>query len=147
MTDTVAYRTTLRTVVVAALITAAVAHIPVTPEHLEEAPYMGVAFIAFTVAAMLLAGVVALSDRGYLAAAGLCFTAVVVYAATRLVAFPQIGDDVGNWTETLGLVSIAAELVAAIAAVAADRRLTLGRVLELLQGGAGVVRPGRGTVG
>jgi hypothetical protein len=79
---------------------------------------MGVAFIVFTIAAVALAGLITVSDdrRGYAATVALCTAAIVVYAMTRLVAFPEIGDDVGNWTETLGLVSITAEAVAALAA-------------------------------
>ena len=75
----------------------------------------------FTVTAMVLAGVIALADssRGYVASTALCVAAIVVYALTRSVAFPQIGDDVGNWTETYGVVSISAEAVAALAAGAA----------------------------
>lgn len=121
MTDNLAYRRPLRAVVVGALLTAAAAHIPVIPEHLHEAPYMGVAFIAFTAAATALAGVIACGGgrRADLMATALCVAAITAYALTRLVAFPELGDDVGNWTETLGLVSIAAEAVVVVASVVA----------------------------
>ena len=104
----------LRSTVVALLLVAAVAHIPVIPEHLEEAPYMGFLFIAFTVASFGVATLLAArpSPTWYLVASGLCVAAVGAYVATRLVAFPQLADDVGLWAEPLGLVSISAESAA-----------------------------------
>jgi hypothetical protein len=42
---------------------------------------------------------------------------VVGYLATRSVAFPQLSDDVGNWFEPLGVVSVLAELVVITAAI------------------------------
>ena len=100
-----------RWLVVALLAVAAVAHIPLVGEHLMEAPYMGVLFVLFTAAALLTAGALALkaSALRYAAATGLCAAAVVTYAATRLVAFPQLADDVGAWAEPLGVLSIAVE--------------------------------------
>ncbi|AYG78235.1 hypothetical protein DWB77_00342 [Streptomyces hundungensis] len=50
--------------------------------------------------------------------------AVLAYLASRLTALPQIGDDVGNWSEQLGLVSITSEFLAATLAATA---LTTGR--------------------
>jgi hypothetical protein len=114
----------LRWPTVAALVVAAAAHVPVTPEHLEEAPYMGYGFIAFTAAAMVAAVVVVVRRdvRAMVASGALCAVAIVVYALTRLVAFPQLADDVGNWTETLGLVSIMSEaVVVLLSAVAVTR--------------------------
>jgi hypothetical protein len=82
-----------------------------TAEHLQEAPYMGVLFVMFTVAALLLAGGLAYgrSEIGYVVAAALCAAAVGAYVATRLVAFPLLSDDVGAWTEPLGLLCITTE--------------------------------------
>lgn len=39
--------------------------------------------------------------------------AVLAYVLSRIVALPQIGDDVGNWTEPLGLLSITTEFLSA----------------------------------
>jgi hypothetical protein len=100
-----------RWLVIGLLITAAIAHIPVVPEHLREAPYMGVLFILFTVAALAAAGALVLGPSAvrYALAAGLCVAAVGAYSATRLVAFPQLADDVGMWGEPLGVLSVATE--------------------------------------
>ena len=93
------------------LVVAAAAHIPVIPEHLHEAPYMGVAFIAFSCATATLAVVTATRPRPatFGLAGVVCGAAVIAYVLTRLIAFPELGDDVGNWSEPLGLVSITTE--------------------------------------
>jgi len=91
---------------------AAAAHVPVIPEHLREAPYMGALFVGFTVVAAALA-VVLVSRRSvampFVVAGVLCAAAIGAYCLTRLVAFPQLADDVGNWGETAGVVSIVSE--------------------------------------
>ena len=114
----------LRWLLVAAALVAAVAHVPVTPEHLEEAPYMGVLFVLLTLACLGLSTVVAVrgAPLEYAAAGVVCGLAVVGYVATRLVAFPQLADDVGNWFEPLGVVSVLSELVVVACAVTALRR-------------------------
>jgi hypothetical protein len=58
----------------------------------------------------------------YLVAVVLSVAAVAAYVATRLIAFPELADDVGAWTEPLGLVSISAESLAALVGVAALRQ-------------------------
>jgi hypothetical protein len=124
MNFSAAHRGVLRWPVAAALLVAAAAHVPVIPEHLTEAPYMGVAFIAFTAVAVVLAVVVAAGDHSlsHSAAIVLCAAAVLMYAATRLVAFPQLGDDVGNWGERLGVVSVISELTVVVLSMVAVRR-------------------------
>ena len=112
------------------LLVAAAAHVPVIPEHLHDAPYRGVLFIGFTAVAVALA--LAVAARGtapvpFIAAGLLCAAAIVVYCLTRLVAFPQLGDDVGNWGEAPGVIAMASEaavvaLSAAAAGGAATRR-------------------------
>src|SRR3954452_18018135 len=78
------------------LLAEAAAHLPVIGPHLAEAPYVGYSFIAFCLAAAVVA--VALVVRGrralLVAGAGLCGAAPSAPAATPLVAFPLIGDDV-----------------------------------------------------
>ncbi|MDX6325678.1 MAG: hypothetical protein QOK15_2032 [Nocardioidaceae bacterium] len=106
------------------LFVASLAHVPVIPAHLKEAPYMGVLFILFTTAAFLLAAVLAARPAPvlYPVAAVLCAAAVLAYAATRIIAFPELADDVGNWTEPLGMVSVAAELGVVLVSTVAARR-------------------------
>ena len=94
-----------------AAVVAAVAHLPVIGEHLEEAPYMGVLFLVLTAACFALAGSALVHDTRvvYAASAVTCGLAVIGYVATRLVAFPMLADDVGNWLEPLGVVTVASE--------------------------------------
>ena len=113
----------LRVLLASLLAGAAVAHLPVTPEHLHEAPYMGSLFAAFALGTLGLAAVVlvARDPLSLQLSGGLCLLALATYAATRLVAFPQLSDDVGNWLEPWGVVSVLLEAAAVVTAVVALR--------------------------
>lgn len=110
-----------RYIVAAGAAVAAMAHIPVIAPHLEEAPYMGVAFVVFTVACLASGAALLVRDSlvTYVAAGGTCALAILGYAATRLIAFPLLADDFGNWLEPLGILSLAAESVVVVAAAIA----------------------------
>lgn len=84
---------------------------------------MGVLFILLTVACFILAVAAIWYDAPlvYLAAATICGLTIIGYAATRLVAFPMLEDDVGNWLEPLGVVSIIAETIVVVSSIAALR--------------------------
>jgi hypothetical protein len=101
------------------LLVVGLVHIPVTPEHLEEAPYIGVLFIALTVVCFVLAPLLVLADsRPIWLVSGLVNAlAVLAYALSRTTALPQIGDDVGNWAEPLGMAAVLAEIVIVVLAV------------------------------
>jgi hypothetical protein len=116
-----AIRSPWRFTVSAACLTAAAAHLPVTEDHLHEAPYIGVLFILLSVACVLAAVALLARDARvvYTAVMVTCAAAVGAYAWSRAVGLPQIKDDVGNWTEPLGIVAIAAESVAVLASLAA----------------------------
>jgi hypothetical protein len=47
--------------------------------------------------------------------------AVLAFLASRTVGLPLIGDDIGNWTEPLGLPAVAAEFLAFLTAAAVLR--------------------------
>lgn len=105
------------------LLTAAV-HVPLVAEHLEEAPYVGVLFVLLVVACTLLAGALVFADASSVWAASgvVCVLALTAFLASRTVGLPQLGDDVGNWTEPLGYPAVAAEaLCAAVAGVVLAR--------------------------
>jgi hypothetical protein len=108
-----------RTTLVSAALVASAAHVPVIAPHLDEAPYMGALFVAFSVTCLVIAGAaVVRPGRGvWAAAAAVCGSAVATYAATRLVAFPQLADDVGAWFEPLGVVSVLSESAVVVAAL------------------------------
>lgn len=96
----------------------AVGHIPVTQEHLTEAPYIGVGFILLTVAGFILAQLLLLADTTavWIWTAIVSAAAVLGYLLSRTVGLPQIRDDIGNWGEPLGNVCLVAEAVMLAAA-------------------------------
>jgi hypothetical protein len=100
-------------------------HIPLVPEHLDEAPYIGVLFILLSVACIVLAVVIVVVDTTWVWAASgtISLLALVAFVLSRTVGLPQIGDDVGNWTDPLGFPALASEaLTVALAAGALRRR-------------------------
>ena len=111
----------------ALLLVAAGTHVPLIAEHLEEAPYVGLLFIALSVVCVALAAVILLadSDTVWILGGATCLAAVVAYLASRTVGLPQIRDDVGNWTEPLGIPAVASEaalvLLAGVHLVGAHR--------------------------
>ncbi|MFF4764651.1 hypothetical protein [Streptomyces sp. NPDC001292] len=73
--------------------------------------YVGVAYhvleIAAVVAAVLL--LIGLVRLGWLLAAGVAVGPLLGYILSRGTGLPAYSDDIGNWTEPLGLVSLAVE--------------------------------------
>ncbi|MBJ7005119.1 hypothetical protein ACFY5K_18885 [Streptomyces griseofuscus] len=73
--------------------------------------YVGVAYhvleIAAVVAAVLL--LVGLVRPGWLLAAGVAVGPLLGYVLSRGPGLPDYRDDIGNWTEPLGLASLAVE--------------------------------------
>jgi hypothetical protein len=110
-----------RWALVIAVVIGALAHLPVVAEHLRDAPYMGEEFIVLIVACLLIAVACLVCDSVavYALTVLTCGLAVVGYILTRLVAFPELGDDVGDWLEPLGVVSVLAESAAVGIAAAA----------------------------
>ena len=119
-----ALRSPLRWLAAATLVASGIVHIPVIPMHLEEAPYIGYLFIALTAVCFALAAAVLLLDSMLVWAAGGVVTAlaVIAYVLSRTVGLPQIQDDIGNWSEPLGIAAITAETLTVLLAVVALRR-------------------------
>ena len=111
------------------LVVAAATHIPLIGEHLEEAPYVGWLFIALSVVCLVLAVAILFVDSPslWVISGAVCLAAVVGFLASRTIGLPQIGDDVGNWTEPLGIPAVASELLMVVLAWAHLRR---GRSVE-----------------
>lgn len=116
-----------------ALLVTAGTHVPLVREHLAEAPYIGVLFLALILAAVGLAVALLVADTPavWAAAGSVCLAAVVAFVLSRTVGLPQVGDDVGNWTEALSYPALTAEaIVVAVSALtlrAARRGTTLSR--------------------
>ena len=115
----------------ALLLVVAAVHVPLVGDHLEEAPYVGVLFILLTVACVLLAGAILVADAPVMwAACGVVSVlALTAFLASRTVGLPELGDDVGNWTEPLGYPALASEGMCAVLAalVLARSRAGVGR--------------------
>lgn len=116
--------TAWRVPLVAACVITAAAHVPVTAEHLDEALYIGVLFIALEAVSLALAlALIQRPTRAALAAvSAVGALAVVAFVWSRAVGLPLIEDDIGNWTEPLAVVSVAAEAVMAGGGALALRR-------------------------
>ena len=114
----------VRWLAVAFLFVSAAVHVPLVPAHLEEAPYMGVLFVLYSAAAFAVAAVLAARPTlwWYVVAGVLSAAAVAMYSTTRLVALPRLADDVGQWTDPLGLLALAVEIGVVLLALVACRR-------------------------
>jgi hypothetical protein len=102
----------------------ALIHLLDLPGKMEETPYLGVAFVGLIVASLVLAGVLAVRDdrTAWLAAGGLAAAVVVGYVVNRTVGLPAATQDIGNWTEPLGLASLFVEGTVILVALPALRR-------------------------
>ncbi|GAB3669382.1 hypothetical protein GCM10027596_41350 [Nocardioides korecus] len=104
----------LRLGAAALLLVVAVVHALLVPEHLEEAPYAGVLFLALTVVCLVLAALLVRHDsRAVWATVALVsLLALAAYVLSRTVGLPQLDDDIGNWGEPLALPALIAEVLA-----------------------------------
>ena len=104
-------------------VVAAASHLPVTEDHLREAPYIGVLFVLLSVSCLVLAVLLLRRDSRLVwsALAATCAAAVAAFVWSRAIGLPQITDDVGHWTEPLALVAITSESLAVLMAVGALR--------------------------
>ncbi|AXT85236.1 hypothetical protein C6I20_08565 [Aeromicrobium sp. A1-2] len=88
-------------------------HVYLAPMHLREAPYIGASFLALSIACIALALALALFDNllTWCSAGVVNLLGFVAFIASRTVGLPQIGDDIGNWSEPLGFPTLAVELL------------------------------------
>jgi len=96
-------------------------------DKLEETPYLGVAYIGLIVGCIAAAVLLVRRDRrGFLLAGGLAAATFAGYCLSRTTGLPAATDDIGNWTETLGIWSLIAEAaVVAVSAAALTRDRSL----------------------
>jgi hypothetical protein len=89
----------------------ALIHLLDLPGQLSETPYMFFLYLALMVSSLALAGVlIGTSDSRVWAAATILSALVVVgYVLSRTTGLPQSTDDVGNWSEPLGMASLFVE--------------------------------------
>ena len=108
----------LRWYAAALLLGNALVHVPLIPEHLEEARYVGLLFIALSVVATVLALMLVVADSVWAwgATAAVSVLSVAAFLVSRTVGLPQLQDDIGNWSEPLGFPALLVETVAALVA-------------------------------
>jgi hypothetical protein len=79
-------------------------------DKLEETPYLGVAYIGLIAGCLAAAFMLARRDRrGFLLGGGLAAATILGYVLSRTTGLPAATDDIGNWTETLGVWSLVVE--------------------------------------
>ena len=97
------------------------------PSKVQEVPYLAVAYVLLIVASFVIMERIfrhgILID--YLAAIGLGLAILLAFVVNRTVGMPGATDDIGNWLEPLGLLSLVVEgfvVWQAAAAIALLRR-------------------------
>ncbi|MCA9836636.1 MAG: hypothetical protein KC422_06970 [Trueperaceae bacterium] len=88
------------------------------PGKIEETPYLGYGYIILMLGCALAAGFLLFKRerRGWLLGGVMALGAILVYAINRTVGLPMAMEDIGNWTEPLGVYSMIAEAIVVVAA-------------------------------
>lgn len=108
-----------RTPITVGLLVVAVIHVWLIPEQLREAPYAAWLFVALALACLVLIALTATTGTSAAPAATVLVMAlsIAAYVESRTHGLPQMADDIGNWGEPLGIVSLAAETVTMLSAI------------------------------
>ena len=121
-----------RAIAVIALAGVALIHVLDVPGTFADAPYKGWLYVALIVGSLATAAALVRSSnwRAWAAAAALPAGSAIAFIISRTIGLPQGADDIGNWTESLGLSSLFVEaaLIALAGAVLLD---TFGVTLRL----------------
>ncbi|WP_161883167.1 hypothetical protein [Deinococcus alpinitundrae] len=99
-------------------------HFKDIPDKLSETPYLGWLYILLVVGCAA-AGAWLMTERwrwGYLLGSLISAGAVIFYVLTRSVGLPNAKDDIGNWAEPAGIVSLLLEAAFIVVALSAGRR-------------------------
>ena len=126
LTETAVERHVVRRGIAAVgLASIALVHLLDVPDKFDELPYIGVLFVGLIITSLLLAeGMIRTDDLRVWLVAGVVSAATIVgYAISRTSGLPgDEGDDIGNWTEPLGLASLLVEGIVVL--------LVLGRLTD-----------------
>ena len=94
-----------------ALAVTAAIHVLDLPGKIEEVPYLAVAYIFLIVASFVIMERIFRVGKtlDYVAAIGLGLAILLAFVVNRTVGMPGATDDIGNWLEPLGLLSLVVE--------------------------------------
>ena len=97
----------------------------------QETPYMGWMYVGLMLSCLAAAAALVRANarEAWLAALALPAAAIVGFTLTRTVGLPQASEDIGNWSEPLGLAALFVE--AAVIAVAGYALMALHPVRML----------------
>ena len=85
-------------------------HLLDVKSKLSETPYLGIGYILLIGASLAAAVMLVRGDRrGWVVGAGLAAATFLGYCLSRTTGLPKSTDDIGNWTETLGIYSLIVE--------------------------------------
>ena len=105
--------------VVAGLAGTAYIHLKELSGKFAEVPYLGVGYALLAVACVAaIALIVARDKRGWYLGGATALATIIGFTLTRTVGLPGSTDDIGNWSETIGVWSLLFEgLAVAVTAV------------------------------
>ena len=100
-----------RAIAVVALAGIALIHVLDAPGTFQGTAYKGWLYVALISGCVLTAGVLIRrgDPRAWAAGAMLASGAIVAFVVSRTIGLPQGADDIGNWTEPLGMASLFVE--------------------------------------
>lgn len=120
----------VRYVVAALLLVIAAAHLLVVEDQFERAIYLGILFTVIAAGSLGLAGLLAWRDNRitWLLVGLIAEVAVAVFVIGRTVGLPEVTDDIGRWTEPMGVLAVSiAVAVLAMAGWAMSRNRSAPR--------------------
>jgi hypothetical protein len=111
----------LRAIAVVGLLGIAVTHAAEVSEKLEEVPYQGYLFIALAAACVVLAALSrAMSPTPWWTAAlAASVVPFALFIVSRTAGLPSGEDDIGAWSEPMGIASLVFEALTAVVATRA----------------------------
>ncbi|MBC7590496.1 MAG: hypothetical protein H7226_05555 [Salinibacterium sp.] len=94
-----------------ALAVTAAIHVLDLPGKIEEVPYLAVAYVFLIVASFVIMERIFRGGKviDYVAAIALSLAILFAFVVNRTVGMPGATDDIGNWLEPLGLLSLVVE--------------------------------------
>ena len=85
-------------------------HLAEMSDKFSEVPYLGVGYGLLAIACAVSIYLLVRGDRrGWLLGGATCLATFVGFVLTRTVGLPASTDDIGNWSETIGIWSLVFE--------------------------------------